>query len=73
MGGLDARLRPANRDLDLEDGIPERHFEDSMTHYWQALMRGIDHMHTQHWLLALVVAVVIGALCMRGFGSRSTY
>jgi len=25
------------------------------------------------WLLALVVGMVLGVLCMRGFGSRSNY
>jgi hypothetical protein len=31
---------------------------------------GLDR---QEWLIVLVLGTVLGALCMRGFGSRSSY
>jgi len=37
------------------------------------VMRFIDRMDTQDWLLALLAVVVVGLFCMRGFGSRSNY
>jgi len=37
------------------------------------VMRIIERMTMQHWLLVLIVAVIIGALNLRGFGSRSSY
>jgi hypothetical protein len=40
-------------------------------------MREILHyankLEPQHWLLVLLAAIVIGFVCMRGFGSRSQY
>ena len=36
-------------------------------------MRTIDSMDTQEWMLVLIGVIVVGFLCMRGFGSRSQY
>ena len=44
-----------------------------MGHFVREAMRFIEHMDTQHWLLALLGVVVVGLICMRGFGSRSNY
>jgi hypothetical protein len=30
-------------------------------------------MGTQQWLLVLAAVIVIGVLCLRGFGSRAEY
>lgn len=43
---------------------------------WQLLrsaLNQITHFGPRQWLVAFVVVVVVGALCMRGFGSRSSY
>ena len=40
---------------------------------YREVMRFIEHMDTQEWLLVLFAAVIAGLLCMRGFGSRSNY
>jgi hypothetical protein len=40
---------------------------------WSALMHGISHMNTYHWVGVMVVAMAFGAFCMRGFGSRHSY
>ncbi len=37
------------------------------------LMRYVDHMGVQQWMLVLIVAIGLGMLCLRGFGSRSNY
>lgn len=44
-----------------------------MMHYWNDLMRWIERLDTQEWALVLIVAIAIGAFCMRGFGSRANY
>lgn len=44
-----------------------------MGHYFRVAMHYIEHLDTQQWLLVFIVAVGIGAVCMRGFGSRSNY
>ena len=44
-----------------------------MTRYWRELVHYVDGMGTQEWMLALVVVIVLGFFCMRGFGSRSNY
>ena len=40
---------------------------------YRDLMRYADHLSIQHWLVILLVAVVLGFFCLRGFGSRSNY
>ncbi len=41
--------------------------------YYRTLMRHIERLDTQEWLMVFIIAVGIGALCMRGFGSRANY
>jgi hypothetical protein len=33
-------------------------------------LTGLDR---QHWILLSVVALVVGVVCLRGFGSRTNY
>jgi len=35
--------------------------------------RFVDGLDTQQWLWVLVGVVVVGLVCLRGFGSRSDY
>ncbi len=44
-----------------------------MANLWKDLLRLIDKMGPQEWLLVLVGAIIVGFFCMRGFGSRSQY
>lgn len=37
------------------------------------MMRFVERMDPQEWLLALIAVVVVGLVCMRGYGSRSSY
>lgn len=49
---------------------------DGAESVWQlckSALRHISHFGPQEWLLTLIAVVIIGALCMRGFGSRSSY
>lgn len=32
-----------------------------------------EHLSMQEWLMVFLVAVVIGAACLKGFGSRNNY
>ncbi|MFV1968174.1 MAG: hypothetical protein ACC628_22355 [Pirellulaceae bacterium] len=33
----------------------------------------LTHMDRQQWVVVFVIASIIGAFCMRGFGSRTGY
>ena len=44
-----------------------------MSHFSRDVIRFIERMDSQDWLLTLVAVVVVGLFCMRGFGSRSNY
>ena len=44
-----------------------------MYNVYNSVMRWAVSLNRQEWLIALVVAMVLGFLCMRGFGSRSQY
>lgn len=44
-----------------------------MGQLYREAMRFIEHMGLQEWLLALIAVVLVGLVCMRGFGSRSNY
>jgi hypothetical protein len=44
-----------------------------MGQFCREVMRFIERMDAQDWLLALLAVVVVGLICMRGFGSRSDY
>ena len=36
-------------------------------------LRQVDRMDVDEWVLAGIVLLVVAALCLRGFGSRSKY
>lgn len=44
-----------------------------MDQCYRQAMRFIEGMGIQEWLLVLFGVVIVGLLCMRGFGSRSDY
>ncbi len=41
--------------------------------YYRDLMSCIDRMGSGEWLIVVTIGVVIGTLCLRGLGSRSSY
>jgi len=44
-----------------------------MEHYWNLFIRYTDSLEPKHWLFVLAALVIVGLVCMRGFGSRSRY
>ena len=36
-------------------------------------MRYVDRMGPQDWVYVLAAVIVVGGMCLRGFGSRSQY
>ena len=44
-----------------------------MGNYCRQVLRFLEQLDTQEWVLVLMGLVVVGFLCMRGFGSRSDY
>jgi hypothetical protein len=44
-----------------------------MSHVLREIIRYTEHMRAQEWLMVLAAAILIGALCLRGYGSRSDY
>jgi hypothetical protein len=41
--------------------------------YVDAVTRSVGHLHREHWIAISVVVLVLGLICMRGFGSRNNY
>ncbi len=41
-----------------------------MDYYLNEAMRYMQSMDSQQWAIALIVAAVLGGLCMRGFGAQ---
>ncbi|HET6881682.1 MAG TPA: hypothetical protein VFI31_16070 [Pirellulales bacterium] len=39
----------------------------------QTAMSHLAHVGPRGWFVGFVVTLVLGAICMRGFGSRSSY
>jgi hypothetical protein len=44
-----------------------------MGKYLREVIRFLEQLNTQEWVLVLLGLVIVGFLCMRGFGSRSNY
>ena len=44
-----------------------------MGHFYREIMRYLDHLSPQGWLLVLAGVIIVGLICMRGYGSRSHY
>jgi uncharacterized protein involved in exopolysaccharide biosynthesis len=44
-----------------------------MAELFRDLVRYVDRMRPEGWVLVLVAVIVVGALCLRGFGSRGNY
>ena len=36
-------------------------------------LRWVENMDAQEWIVFAAVAIIVGVLCMRGFGSRSSF
>lgn len=37
------------------------------------IQRAINNMDSQQWIVVSVIAIILGAIFLRGYGSRSTY
>jgi hypothetical protein len=46
---------------------------DMVYQYLDQLTRYAGNFDRQHWVLLSVVVLVMGLICMRGFGSRTNY
>jgi hypothetical protein len=45
-----------------------------MVYNWiRSVIHYADRLNPQQWLLVLGAVIIIGLLCMRGFGSRKQY
>ncbi len=44
-----------------------------MAEYYRQLMMHVNGLSDEQWFIVLCVVMVLGALCMRGFGSRNQY
>jgi hypothetical protein len=44
-----------------------------MVDMWRQIMRHAGRMGPQEWVLVLAAMIVVGLICMRGYGSRSQY
>jgi len=46
---------------------------DFFSRYLDRLTDYAGHLERQHWVLISVGVLVMGLICMRGFGSRNKY
>jgi hypothetical protein len=44
-----------------------------MNYLWREIMHYANRMGPSEWFLVLAAMIVVGVVCMRGFGSRSQY
>jgi hypothetical protein len=44
-----------------------------MGNWYRTVMRFVEQMDAQEWMLAFFGVVIVGFFCLRGFGSRSKY
>ena len=44
-----------------------------MGRYYREVLQFLEQLDTQEWVFVLMGLIVVGFLCMRGFGSRSNY
>jgi hypothetical protein len=44
-----------------------------MGKYISYALRYLEQLNTQEWVLVLLGLVILGFVCMRGFGSRTNY
>lgn len=42
-------------------------------HYVYSALRYLEGLNMREWLFVLIGVVVVGLVCLRGFGSRSSY
>jgi hypothetical protein len=44
-----------------------------MWQYYDKLLFWLDTLNENEWFILLVGVLILGALCLRGFGSRKNY
>jgi hypothetical protein len=44
-----------------------------MGHLFQEVVRHVEHMSPRECFWVLAAVIIVGAICLRGFGSRSRY
>lgn len=44
-----------------------------MSRLWHEIIRYADRLGPQEWFLVMAGLIIVGLVCMRGFGSRSGY
>jgi hypothetical protein len=44
-----------------------------MNQIFREIMRRVDHMGMHEWFWVLAAMILVGVICLRGFGSRSKY
>jgi hypothetical protein len=44
-----------------------------MWSYYDSLLMWLDTLEQTEWFILLVGVLIVGALCLRGFGSRKNY
>ena len=44
-----------------------------VSHLWRQALQTIDRMDMQDWVLVLAGMILVAVVCMRGYGSRSSY
>ena len=40
---------------------------------WNGVMQFVNHLDRNGWIVVLFSVVLVGSICLRGYGSRSNY
>jgi hypothetical protein len=46
---------------------------DKIWHYVDVVTRTASHLDREHWVILSFVVLVVGLVCLRGYGSRTSY
>ena len=44
-----------------------------MSHLYHELVRYLERLGPREWVMILAAMIIVGVVCLRGFGSRSNY
>ena len=45
----------------------------NLSHLYHQTERFLQHLEPRHWVFILAGMILVGLVCLRGFGSRSNY
>jgi hypothetical protein len=57
----------------MDEGSGSCHVLNKIFHYLDQVTRTVGRFDTEHWVIVGAILIVVGLICMRGFGSQKAY